>query len=94
MIVGLSSRALIDLDEIWLHVAEESGVEQADAVIDRLIACCRALDANPRRGRKRPEVVPGARSVFAAPWVVFYAIEGDEVHVLRVFHGRRDLATL
>jgi toxin ParE1/3/4 len=87
----LSSRAEQDLDEIWLHVAEETSPATADRLIDDLVNRFDLLTEQPRMGRLRPAFGPGVRSLTVENHVVYYWHD-DEVQIARVLHGRRDQA--
>lgn len=45
----------------------------------------------PEIGRTRPEIAPGLRSTLVNPYVIFYRLEGDDVQILRILHGKQDL---
>jgi len=51
----------------------------------------RMLAQFPELGRLRTEIAPHVRSTLVHPYVLFYRIVGDEVQILRILHGRRDL---
>lgn len=53
----------------------------------------KALSHFPEIGRARPEFGRDLRSVLVSPYIVFYRIEQDEIQILRILHGRRDLKT-
>jgi toxin ParE1/3/4 len=38
--------------------------------------------------------LPGMRSALADPYVVFYRVGTDAIEIIRVLHGRRDIASL
>lgn len=94
MILVLSPRARSDLEDIWLIVAQGSGPVAADRWLDRVHDRCRGLLTDPLSGRDRSELVPEIRSVVVRPWVVFYRVSEARVEVVRVLHGRRDLAAI
>jgi len=55
---------------------------------------CRSPADFPRRGRGRDEIRPGLRSIpCARAFIVFYAIDENEVQIIRVLHARREIAT-
>lgn len=89
----LASEAEADLDEIWLFVAKESGsMDTADRLIDTITERVWMLTRNPYAGRSRAKVwSEGLRSVAVGANVIVYRVEGEEVVVLRVLHGRRNL---
>ncbi len=59
--VRLSRSAETDLDEIWLHIAQDK-VSAADRFIDLLTSKFPRLAATPLMGRARDEIKPGIRS--------------------------------
>jgi toxin ParE1/3/4 len=92
----IAPRAEADLDDIWLYVAKESGsIEIANRLIDTITDRSLALGRFPRIGRSREEDFgPGYRSLAVAEYIIVYSIEGDDVLILRIVHGRRDLERL
>jgi toxin ParE1/3/4 len=79
-----------DLTAIALFVGEQN-IERAKAVVARLRARCRILEAHPHAGRPRPELAEGLRSLIERPYVILYRIEGDAAEVVAFLHGARDL---
>ncbi len=45
----------------------------------------------PGMGRPRTELRPMLRSFVSPPFVIFYRRKGDDIHVFRVLHERRDI---
>jgi toxin ParE1/3/4 len=85
-----------DLDDIWLYVAKESGsVEIASHLTDSITDRFLFLANFPYMGRSREdEFGVGARSFVVGEYVIVYCIDGTDVFILRVVHGRRDLEAL
>jgi toxin ParE1/3/4 len=92
----VSQRAEADLDEIWLYVAKDSSsVETANRLIDTLTDHFFTLARLPYIGRARDEDIgPGFRSLPVGEYVIVYCVENEDVLVLRVVHGRRQLDEL
>jgi toxin ParE1/3/4 len=93
----LSERAEADLDNIWYYVAKESGsLEIANRLIDSLTDTFLLLSRQPHLGRSRDgDFGPGSRSLTVREYVIVYRVDSnDEVLILRVVHGRRDLEDL
>jgi toxin ParE1/3/4 len=87
-----SPQADSDLDDIWYYIAAETGnADIADRVIDRLVQRFLLLGNYPRIGRPREEIRRGLRSFPVGEYVVFYRIEREDVIILRVLHGKRDI---
>jgi toxin ParE1/3/4 len=91
----VSPRATADLDEIWQYVAEESSdpnVAQrlVDSIADRFLV----LSEYPYIGRGRPELRPGLRSHPVGSYLIFYRLQHDDVLIVRVLHGSRDIGAI
>jgi toxin ParE1/3/4 len=79
---------------IWSYVAADSGNEEiADRVIDSVSRRFDFLSNTPLGGRARDEVVPGLRSFPVGQYVIFYRVVPTGALILRVMHGRRDVAS-
>jgi toxin ParE1/3/4 len=85
-----------DLDDIWYYVARTSGsMDIADRLIDSITDRFFLLAGHPHLGRARDEDLrPGLRSFPVGEYVVIYRIEGDDVVILRVLRGSRDIQAL
>jgi toxin ParE1/3/4 len=92
----VAPRADDDLDEIWYYVARESGsIEVANRLIDSLTDRFFLLASHPHLGRSREDDFgTGSRSFPVSGYVIVYCIEGEDVLILRVAHGRRDIEAL
>jgi toxin ParE1/3/4 len=92
----LAPRAETDLEDIWYYVAQESGsIETANRLIDTLTNRFSMLAGFPYVGRARDDdFCLGCRSVAVGEYVIVYCVEYEEVLILRVVHGRRDLEAL
>jgi|SRR6516225_4615113 toxin ParE1/3/4 len=92
--LGLQARA--DLDEIWVYVVRETGSEAvADRQVDAITSRFTLLAEHPRMGRARDEDLGrGRRSFPVDDYVIVYRIVNADVQILRVVHGRRNLAAL
>jgi toxin ParE1/3/4 len=92
----VSPRAEDDLDDIWYYAAKEScSVDTANRLIDSITDRFFLLASRPYLGRARDEDLgPGSRSFPVGEYVIVYCVEDDDVSILRVVHGRRDLEAL
>ncbi|MGE0081738.1 MAG: type II toxin-antitoxin system RelE/ParE family toxin [Thiohalomonadaceae bacterium] len=92
--VSWSPEAVEDLEEIAAYIEKDSP-HYARAVIDRFLVASRSLNAHPLRGRVVPEMNdPAYRESFIHSYRMIYRVEGDEVLVVAVIHGRRLLESL
>ncbi|MDR3717210.1 MAG: type II toxin-antitoxin system RelE/ParE family toxin [Bryobacteraceae bacterium] len=89
----VAPQAESDLDDIWFYVAKESGsVDVASRLIDSITGHFLTLATFPYAGRNRDEDFSlGSRSFPVGEYVIVYCVEGADVFILRVVHGRRDL---
>jgi toxin ParE1/3/4 len=85
-----------DLDDIWDYVAKESGsIDIANRLIDALTDRFFLLAGFPYLGRSRNEELGiCCRSFAVGEYVIVYAVEIEDVLILRVVHGRRDIETM
>ncbi len=92
----LAPEAVADLDGIAFHVATESGnVDIAARLILAITARFLALSEYPYLGRARDaDLGLGRRSFPVGNYVIIYRVVEGDVLVLRVIHGRQDIASL
>ena len=91
----VAPQAESDLDGIWLYVARESGsMEIATRLIDSITGHFLTLASFPFAGRSREDLGAASRSFPVGEYVIIYCVEGADVFILRVVHGRRDLEAL
>ena len=68
----------------------------AEQLFDKLKTRTDSLERFPDRGRVVPELgalgVRFLRELVVAPYRILYRVEGDSVHIVAVFDGRRNLA--
>ena len=85
-----------DLDEIWYYVATKSGsMDTADRLVDSITDRFYLLVTHPNIGRARDEDLrPGLRSFPVGEYVIIYRIQDEDVLILRVLRGSRDIAAL
>ncbi len=81
------------LDAIHAYISQDS-VEYAQRVVDRLTRRSQQIAAFPLSGRKVPEFdAEDVREVIDPPYRIVYRVKPDQVDVLAVIHGARDLLT-
>jgi toxin ParE1/3/4 len=92
----VARRARADLDDIWYYVANESGsIEIANRLIDSITSRFFLLAVHPHLGRSRDDDFgPGSRSFPVGEYVIVYGVENEDVLILRVAHGSRDIEAL
>jgi toxin ParE1/3/4 len=89
-------RADSDLDDIWYYVAAKSGsLDIADRFIESSANRFLLLASHPNIGRTRDEDLrPGLRSFPAGEFIIFYRIQDQDVEILRVLRGTRNIEAL
>jgi toxin ParE1/3/4 len=92
----IAPEAEAELDDIWYYIAKESGsIEIADRVIDSVTDRFFLLARFPQMGRRRDEDLrPGLRSCIAGEYVIIYRVGDEDVLILHVLRGSRDLKAL
>jgi len=92
MALLLSRQIKAEVDEIWSYIAVESGsVDIADRVVDAITETFLQISRHPNLGRRRDDLRRGLRSVPSGSYVVLYRVEGNNVRIFHVVHGRRDI---
>jgi toxin ParE1/3/4 len=93
-IVQYQAAAEADLVEVWLQVANDSGLNQADDYISKLQAICELIASQPDMGLDRPDIAKGVRSFPVDRYVIYYEHNGSTLSVLRVWHTAQDPKSL
>ena len=86
----LSKAADEDTTSIAVIGIEEFGLGRARRYHDGLFELFDLLAANPRMARERLEIDPPVRVHPYKSHVVIYKIEGPDILIIRVRHGRED----
>ena len=90
---GLSREAEAELDDIWRYIAMKSGCfEIADRLIDAITERFFLLSHYPHIGCRRDnDLRPGLRTFSVGEYIIIYRTEGEDVLVLHVVRGSRDI---
>lgn len=91
--LGFSPQALADLREIALYIASDDP-ERAAMFVRALEEKAALAARRPLSFRERPEISPGLRAIRHGNYLIFFRDLVDEVRVVRVIHGARDLPLL
>jgi toxin ParE1/3/4 len=88
----VAPQARAELGKIWSYIVKEGGtLAAADGVVDAITERFYLLSQYPRMGRARDDLRLGLRSFAVGQYVIVYSIEDEDVEILHVFHGRRDI---
>ena len=92
----VAPEAEAELENIWYYVATESGsTGVAGRLIDSITERFYLLASHPHIGRHRDEDLrPGLRSFPVGEYVIIYRTEDQDVLILHVFRGSRDIEAL
>jgi toxin ParE1/3/4 len=86
----------VDLDDIWLYAATESGnMDVATRLVESITERFLVLASFPFAGRARDrDFGVGMRGFPVGEYLIVYCVDGEDVLILRVVHGKRDLEDL
>lgn len=89
----LTEPARADLLELADHIANDS-VDAAVRAVDLLEAALQALAEMPGKGHVRDDLIddPGLLFWAVGSYLVVYRAGSDPLEVVRILHGRRDVA--
>jgi len=92
----LSRQAEAELDDIWYYVAKKSGsIGIADRLIESVNERFYLLSRYPHIGRRRDyDLRPGLRSFPVGEYVIIYRAQGEDVLILHVMRGSRNIQAL
>lgn len=83
-----------DIESIIDYVADQTGLDAADKLLNKINQKCSTLAKFPNMGRRRDELLSTLRSFPVDNYLIFYRpIEGG-IEILRVVSGYRDLEAL
>ena len=95
--VVISPRADRDLEDIWFKIAAENPSIATRVVRAIAVKIDRWAD-QPRRGPRRPDIRSRMRMLVEEPYLVLFEaypdtdeVPVDEVNIVRVVDGRRDM---
>jgi toxin ParE1/3/4 len=82
-----------DLEAIADYIATDNP-ERALSFVRELRTQCQRISLNPHGYRMRPELGEGIRSSAHGHYVIFFESDTNEVLILRILHGARDIPAL
>ena len=91
--VRLDVRAAEDIERLGDYLSEVASPARAKAYVRRVSEACQHLRTFPERGSLRDEIGPGLRAIgFKGRATIVFRVDPDEVVILGVFYGGRDIA--
>ena len=96
--VLLTYDAARDLEELYDYIESHDAPEKADYVLDKIEEAFTSLSENPERGAYPKELLAIGlreyREIYFKSYRVIYRVIADNVYVMVVSEGRRDMQTL
>jgi plasmid stabilization system protein ParE len=88
MKLNFTATALKDLHRLKEFIAKKNPVA-ATKYIERLLKTIRQLQTQPNLGTVL-EDEPLARQLVAGDYIVRYALRGETIYILKIWHGKED----
>lgn len=90
--VKWSKRSRSDLKSIFAYIASDSKF-YAQKVMQSMIERGESLSIFPKRGRVVPEINDeNVREIFIFSYRMIYEVKDDDVFILTIVHGKRELS--
>ena len=90
----IAPRALTDLDDIWLYIAQDS-ISTADRVLDEIYAAIKELAKMPGMGHIREDLTRQALRFWPVySYLIIYRVEAHHIEIVRVLSGYRDIGAV
>ena len=97
-LVQLTDDATHDLEEICDYIEQHDAPGKAEHVLEQIERAFGSLAKNPRRGNYPKELldigIREYREIFFKPYRIIYRVMEQNVYVLVIADGRRDMQTL
>ena len=94
MSLRLTDTAEADLAEIWAYLATEASEAVATRFIESIETTFVTLQHAPAIGSRRERFAPGLRMLFQSPYAIYYLPSEQDIIIVRVLHGARDVAAI
>ena len=97
-LVQLTDDAAYDLEAICDYIDRHDGPSRADYVLKQIEKTFSSLSEYPERGSYPTELldigIREYREIVSRPYRIVYRVMGNDVYVLLIADGRRDMQTL
>lgn len=80
--------------ELWYYLATEASESVATRFIEGLQSVFARAAEVPLAGARRDELAPGLRVMFHGNYAVYYLPHDQQLVIVRVLHGARDIAAI
>lgn len=96
--VYLTEDASRDLEDLYDYIESHDAPGKADYVLDQIEKVFSDLSENPERGAYPKELLAVGlreyREIFFKPYRIIYRVMDDNVYVMVIADGRRDMQSL
>ena len=97
-LVQLTDDAMRDLEEICDYIDQQGEPGRVDSVLEQIEKAFSSLAEYPERGNYPAELldlgIREYREIFSKPYRIIYRVMENNVYVLLIADGRRDMQTL
>ena len=96
--VLLTDDAVVDLENLYDYIESHDAPEKADYVLDKIEEAFSSLSENPERGAYPNELLALGlreyREILFKPYRIIYRVIAENVYVMVIADGRRDMQAL
>ncbi len=96
--IFLTDDASRDLEELYDYIVSHDASGKADHVLDQIEKAFSSLSENPERGAFPKELLAIGlreyREIFFKPYRIIYRVMAEDVYVMVIADGRRDMQAL
>ena len=96
--IFLTEDATRDLEDLYAYLELHDVPGKADYVLDQIEKAFTRLSENPERGVYPKELLAvgprGSREMYGEPYRIVYRVMAENVYVMLIADGRRDMQTL
>ncbi|VAW94400.1 Death on curing protein, Doc toxin [hydrothermal vent metagenome] len=96
--VFLTNDASNDLEDLYDYIEFHDTAKKADYILDKIEKAFTSLSENPERGAYPNELLELGlreyREIYFKPYRIIYRVITDNVYVMVIADGRRDMQTL
>jgi len=94
MRIAFRPAAIVDLDNILIHIAQDDP-SAAKRVVDAIEGfCLETLSDNPFIGTARDEIVQGLRIFPVSTYLICHFVHNDHIEIARIVHGSQNYQNL
>lgn len=79
--------------DFWCFIAEDSPL-RADTFLDKLNEKIKLLATMPNMGVARDDLQENLRAFIYREYLIFHTVDFNQITILRIIHGSRDLEYL